>query len=69
MRVKANPNTFQKWCIDNGYTAQTIADMLGLSKHTIYNYFSGERLPSRKTRKRFKELFKIDPDEIFDWEC
>lgn len=68
MRVRQEQNSFQKFCVKNDLTAEQVGAALGISKHTVYSYFSGERLPSRRTMKRFKEVFKIDPSEVFNYE-
>lgn len=61
MNVKKNPNEFQAWCMEHGYTAQRVADQIGISKSTVYSYFSGERTPSKKTIRAMAEKLGLDP--------
>lgn len=63
--IRKQPNKFQQHCIENGLTAGMVAEILGISKFTVYSYYRGERLPSRKTCKLMEEKLGVDANEIF----
>ena len=54
---KKTVNGFKQYCVDNGYTAETIAKKIGVSRRTVYAYYTGERLPSRRTMKKMEEYY------------
>lgn len=68
MRIKeeSKRNSFQKFCIEQGYTAQDVANLVGISKYTVYAYYRGERLPNRRTMKKMDEAFGIDTSKLFE---
>ena len=68
MRVKPCLNGFQSFCMAEGLTAKEVAELLGISKYTVYSYYRGDRLPSRRVVKRFEEVFGVDASEVFDYE-
>ena len=63
--ARANPNKFQQFCIDNGLTAREVAERLGISQYTVYAYWRGERLPSRKVERKMEAEFGINTREMF----
>lgn len=65
MNVRKEPNEFQKWCLEHGYTAEQVGNLIGRSKHTVYHYFSGERSPSKKTIRLMVEKLGIDPKMFY----
>ena len=56
---------FRDFCKETGLTAEQVAEKLGCSKFTVYAYYRGERLPSRRTMKRMEEVFGIDTRRMF----
>ena len=66
IRKQEKQTAFQRYCIENGYTASMIAEKLGISKYTVYSYFRHERLPSRKTMKVMEEKLGINPHKMFN---
>lgn len=71
MRLKKGKlckNNFQRFCYERELKVEQVAELLGISKHTVYAYYRGARLPNRRTMKRFKEVFKTDPEKVFDYE-
>lgn len=63
--IRLDKNKFQQWCADNGLTAGEVAERIGISRRTVYSYFSGERLPSRKTMRKMEKELGIDAKEMF----
>lgn len=64
-RTREEPNKFQQYCIENNLTAGKVATECGISKSAVYSYYSGERLPSRKTMKVMEEKLGINAKEMF----
>lgn len=62
-------NGFQRFCLVKGISYAQIAKLLGISIWTVYAYSRGTRLPSRKTMKQFEKIFKVDADEVFNYEA
>lgn len=58
-------NKFREFCRERNLTAATVAEKIGCSKFTVYAYFRGERLPSRRTMKRMEEVFGINTRDMF----
>lgn len=58
-------NKFREFCKANNLTAAEVAERIGVSKYTVYAYFRGERLPSRRTMKRMEIEFCIDTRRMF----
>lgn len=58
-------NKFREFCKVNNLTAAEVAERIGVSKYTVYAYFRGERLPSRRTMKRMEAEFGIDTKRMF----
>ena len=56
---------FAEWCREQGMTAAQVADRLGLSKSTVYAYYYGQRLPSRRTMKQMEAELGIDTRRMF----
>lgn len=56
---------FREFCRDNNLTAAAVAAKIGCSKYTVYAYFRGERLPSRRTMKRMEAELGINTREMF----
>ena len=57
---------FKRVCKKRKLTARIIEEKTGISKRTIYSYFSGDRSPSKPTRKILREKLGIDTAKIFD---
>lgn len=55
-------NVFKKLRIKNGYTQDTLAEALGLSRSTISMYENGNREPDFETLERIADLFNVDMD-------
>ena len=66
MNIRKEPNKFQRWCMEHSYTAHSIAEKIGISPYTVYSYFAGERLPSRRTMKLMEEKLGIDARKLFE---
>lgn len=58
-------NKFKNWCKEQNLTAEAVAEKIGCSKRTVYAYFCGDRLPSRRTMKRMEEELGIDTRRMF----
>lgn len=56
---------FYEWCKEQGLTAEQVAARIGCSKSTVYAYYYGQRLPSRKTMKRMETELGIDTRRMF----
>lgn len=56
---------FRKFCHDRGYTAAKVAEITGLSKSTIFQYFRGARTPTRFTQRMMSETLDYDMKQIF----
>lgn len=56
---------FKRWCNENGHTARSISEKIGVSVQSIYSYMEGRRSPSRKTMKLLDEHYHIDSREMF----
>lgn len=65
--TREKPNKFQQWCMENNMEAAKVAELIGVSKFTVYSYWRGDRQPSRKVSKQMKEKLGFDPNEIFDF--
>lgn len=61
-------NNFQKFCYERGLTYEQVAELLDISKYTAYAYYRGVRLPNRRTMRRFKVVFGVNPNNVFDYE-
>lgn len=66
MRVRKDPGKFQEWCMANGYRAEDIAQLVGISKSTVHAYYRKDRHPNRSTMKRMEEALGINPRDFFD---
>lgn len=58
-------NKFKAWCVENRYTARSIAEKTGISIQTVYSYMEGRRNPSRKNQKVLEDTYKVDMRELF----
>ena len=56
---------FKRWCAENGYTARNVAEKTGISLQAAYSYMEGRRYPSRKTLKKFEEVYGVSMRDIF----
>ena len=56
---------FADWCRANGLTAVEVAERIGCSKSTVYAYWYGQRLPSRRTMKRMEAVLGVDTRRMF----
>lgn len=68
LKLKRCKNNFQRFCYERELTVEQIAELLGISKYTVYAYWRGVRLPNRRTMKRFEDVFKTDANKVFDYE-
>lgn len=57
-------NVFKRLRIASGYTQQTIADKLGISRSTIGMYETGAREPDYDTLEAIADLFNVDIDYL-----
>ena len=53
---------FKELRIKNGYTQDSLADTLGLSRSTISMYENGNREPDFETLEKIADLFNVDMD-------
>lgn len=56
---------FRRFCKERGLTAKAVAELTGLSKNTIWQYFQGTRYPSRFTKALLSEKLGYNMEEIF----
>ena len=56
---------FKKWCIENGYTAKSIAEKIGISIQSVYSYMEGRRSPNRATAKKLEKVYEVNSRDIF----
>ena len=56
---------FADWCREKGLTAAEVAQRIGCSKSTVYAYWYGQRLPSRRTMKRMEAELGVDTRRMF----
>lgn len=57
-------NIFKNLRIQNGYTQDTLADALGLSRSTVSMYENGNREPDFETLEKIADLFNTDIDYL-----
>ena len=57
--------SFKAFCVENGLTARKIEEDCGISRSTIWSYFQGQRVPSRKNMKVLSEKYGINVYEFF----
>lgn len=43
-------------CLKHGYTVAEVADVFGVSRPTVYNWFNGMTKPSRRMREKIQKL-------------
>lgn len=55
---------FKKWCAENGYTAQKIEELTGISRKSIFAYYQGTRAPTRKNEAILREKLGM-PSGLF----
>lgn len=67
-KLKKCKNSFQRFCLERQLTYEQVAKLIGVSKYTAYSYYRGVRLPNRRTMNKFKRVFKVDPNEVFNYE-
>jgi transcriptional regulator with XRE-family HTH domain len=64
MNVGDNIKVFRK---NAGLTQQELADILGMSLHTITKYEQNQREPNIKTLKRIASIFSISLGELLEY--
>lgn len=67
-KLKKCKNGFQRFCLERELSYEQVAKLIGVSKYTAYAYYRGVRLPNRRTMRKFEHVFKINPQEVFDYE-
>lgn len=56
---------FKRWCAENGHTARSVAEKVGISVQAAYSYMEGRRNPSRRTQKKMEEVFGVSMRDVF----
>lgn len=51
---------FKKWRLDNSLTQQTVANTMGCTLNTVYNWDAGKKMNYEYAQK-FKAIYDIDP--------
>lgn len=57
-------NKLKVYCVENGISGKELAELLGKSPITIYQYFSGARRPGHETMQQMSKL-GININEVF----
>ena len=57
-------NVFKQLRIEKGYTQETIAKALGISRSAVGMYESGKRIPDSEDLEKFADFFNVDIDYL-----
>ena len=57
-------NVFKQLRIEKGYTQETLAKALGISRSAVGMYESGKRVPDSEDLEKFADFFNVDIDYL-----
>lgn len=57
-------NIFKQLRIERGYTQESLAKALGISRSAVGMYESGKRIPDSEDLERFADFFNVDIDYL-----
>jgi len=57
-------NVFKHLRIEKGYTQETLAKALGISRSAVGMYESGKRIPDSEDLEKFADFFNVDIDYL-----
>lgn len=57
-------NVFKQLRIEKGYTQETLAKALGISRSAVGMYESGKRIPDSEDLEKFADFFNVDIDYL-----
>ena len=57
----------EKWCVENGKTRGSLADMLGVEQGQISRWSARTATPRVDTNYQLAELLGLDPLPLWQW--